>query len=87
MDKLWFKARSFGWGWTPCSIEGWLVVIGFVMALLAISFMLKEGNVIEYMLWFVSLVALIMIIGYKKGEKPHWSWGKKKAQSDLNEKR
>ncbi len=24
-DKLWFKAKKFGWGWTPCSWEGWTV--------------------------------------------------------------
>jgi len=78
MDKLWFKSKSFGWGWTPCSIEGWLVTIGFIIALIAISFMLKEGNAAQYMFWFFSLIALLIIIAYKKGEKPHWNWGKKK---------
>ncbi len=78
MTKLWFKAKSFGWGWTPCSIEGWLVTIGFVIGLIAISFMLKEGNVIQYMSWLFTLIALLIFIGYKKGERPHWSWGKKK---------
>ena len=86
MDKLWFKAKSFGWGWTPCSIEGWLVTIGFVMALLAISFFLKEGNTAEYMMWFFSLIIILIFIAYKKGEKPHWNWGKKKEiKPELND--
>ena len=78
MDKLWFKANCFGWGWTPCSIEGWLVTIGFVVGLLLISVFLNDGNVSSYIAWFLSLLALIFIIGYKKGEKPHWSWGRRK---------
>jgi len=34
MTHLWFKARAFGWGWTPVSVEGRLVVLVFVSALL-----------------------------------------------------
>ena len=22
-QKLWFKAKLYGWGWYPCSWEGW----------------------------------------------------------------
>ena len=32
--KLWFKARRYGWGWTPCSIEGWLVTVATAVLLL-----------------------------------------------------
>ena len=31
---LWFKARRFGWGWTPCSAEGWFVTIAAALALI-----------------------------------------------------
>jgi hypothetical protein len=34
MEKRWFKARRFGWGWTPCSFEGWLVTVISVIALI-----------------------------------------------------
>ena len=30
MSEPWFRARTYGWGWTPASIEGWLVLLGFV---------------------------------------------------------
>lgn len=33
MNKLWFKARTYGWGWTPCSIAGWLVTIAIAVLL------------------------------------------------------
>jgi hypothetical protein len=34
MAKLWFRARRYGWGWTPCSIEGWLVMIAAALTLI-----------------------------------------------------
>jgi hypothetical protein len=32
---LWFKARRYGWGWTPASAEGWIVTIVAAIALVA----------------------------------------------------
>ena len=32
---LWFRARRYGWGWTPCSIEGWIVTIIVIVTLAA----------------------------------------------------
>ena len=77
MTKLWFKSKSFGWGWTPCSIEGWLVTIAFISALIILAFTLREDNTTSFLLWLVSLMAVLIIICYKKGEKPRWRWGKK----------
>ena len=76
-DKLWFKAKSFGWGWTPCSIEGWTVTIGFILAIFYIAIEYAETNPTLFIAYLVSLIALLIFIAYKKGEKPHWSWGNK----------
>jgi len=35
MTKLWFKARSYGWGWPPISVERWIVVFVFLVLILA----------------------------------------------------
>ena len=32
MIKLWFRSRRYGWGWEPASIEGWLVLLAFIAA-------------------------------------------------------
>jgi hypothetical protein len=32
MTRLWFRARSYGWGWTPATVEGWLVMLAFLVA-------------------------------------------------------
>jgi hypothetical protein len=33
----WFRRKSFGLGWTPCTWQGWLVVLGFVALALAVD--------------------------------------------------
>jgi hypothetical protein len=83
-DHLWFKARAFGWGWTPVSIEGWIVV--FVLLALIVAgtgvfiYELNAGanprsaNLL-FIGWIGLLVGLAILIGWLKGERPHWRWG------------
>lgn len=29
--KLWFKRKTYGWGWTPVAWQGWLVIVLYVL--------------------------------------------------------
>ena len=85
MDKLWFRARDYGWGWTPVSTEGWLVMLVFVAA---ISFgawwftsSLRSGAdpqraTILFLVWVAVAVAALIAIAWATGERPRWRWGK-----------
>jgi hypothetical protein len=77
LAKLWFKRKSYGWGWVPYSIEGWLITIGFVIAILYISIKYAETNPALFIAYLISLIAVLIFISYKKGEKPRWRWGNK----------
>jgi hypothetical protein len=33
----WFRRKSFGWGWSPASWQGWLVTLGGALALAALA--------------------------------------------------
>jgi uncharacterized membrane protein YhaH (DUF805 family) len=74
--KLWFRRKLYGWGWTPCTWEGWLVLLVWVVFFtLAVSMMDHEG--LKNLLFiFLSTIFLIWVC-YKKGEKPKWQWGKR----------
>jgi len=80
MKKYWFKSKSFGWGWTPCSREGWLVTIGFGVAMILLSFLfqdsLERGEAFDYLALVFGLSAILIIIAFKTGEKPKWNWRK-----------
>lgn len=76
-NKYWFKRKLYGWGWTPVTWQGWLVV-----CIWAISFIFGMSTMDHE--WLKNLVFMILSIGillyicYKKGEKPRWQWGEDK---------
>ena len=78
-NKLWFKAKRYGWGWYPCSWEGWLTILLWVFLFVLINAVFKNDFTTKTLIYrfvfiFVSLFILIYIC-YKKGEKPYWRWG------------
>lgn len=82
--KLWFKAKEYGWGWTPTGWQGWVVVFAysFILIGLFIYFDSKSHSasdaLINFAIAYVPLTFLLFFICVKKGEKPKWQWGKKK---------
>jgi hypothetical protein len=40
VQKPWFgPKRVFGWGWTPITWQGWLMVVVFLLAILLVAFL------------------------------------------------
>lgn len=81
--KLWFRAKRFGWGWTPITWQGWVSTVVFVAFLLSIinsaenwNKTLKEG-VVELIIPLVVVTASFFSICFLRGEKPVWRWGRK----------
>jgi len=75
--KLWFRRKLYGWGWTPCSWEGWFVLLVWVIFFVLAVSNLDQEVFKNYLFIFLS-VAVLIVICYKKGEKPKWQWGKRK---------
>lgn len=79
-NNYWFKAKLYGWGWTPVRWEGWLTIGIFIMLALLLSFNIKQNSTPTDVIWtfFVPLALLVVAlitVCYKKGEKPRWQWG------------
>lgn len=86
-EGYWFKRRLFGWGWTPATREGWFLTIGFLLAILFLATRVDESSTDEEALKLVvlplfALTAVFLLIVYKKGEKPRWTWGLPKDDED-----
>ncbi len=80
MKKLWFKRKSYGWGWYPSSWEGWavlgiytVVVIGFALTINETS--PPEEIAFTFILPTLLLTAALIRVCYRTGEKPRWQWG------------
>ena len=76
-NEAWFPAKTYGWGWgLPCRWQGWAVFGGFIMALAAgVPLLRKEP--LGFVVYCFALLAVLVVICLLKGEKPHWSWGKR----------
>ena len=83
-DALWFKAKRYGWGWYPCSWQGWAILLMFVFAL-CVNFVFANNHSYsdsDFLMAFLPqayvLTVFLIIICHAKGEKPAWRWGSKK---------
>ncbi len=81
MGKLWFRAKQYGWGWYPCSWEGWVVTGVFAVLIVILAtrvqeYMATKDGMLLFFSALFSLIGLLMIVAYKKGERPRWRWGK-----------
>jgi hypothetical protein len=73
--KVWFKAKCYGWGWYPSTWQGALVIlIWAVLFTFSLAKLDHEGW--KNILFIIFITALLILISWKKGEKPRWRWGK-----------
>ncbi len=91
-SNYWFKRKTFGFGWTPVTWQGWLTVIIYIAFLIFVSSNLENtskeispSNYFAFVALIILSTLLLLIISYKKGPSPKWSWGKKEQEnSDKN---
>ena len=89
MDKkYWFRAKSFGWGWYPCTWQGWAVLVMYVFSMIS-NFVFVDHYVhsasdflIQFFPQTYILTVFLIIVCYATGEKPSWHWGFKKDNVD-----
>lgn len=78
--KIWFKAKTFGWGWYPVNLKGWLVTLLYVTAI-TVNFVNIDkfshsvsDTLINFAVPFIVNTIFLLIICYAHGERPKWSW-------------
>lgn len=90
--KLWFRAKTYGWGWFPITWQGWLVTFVYTL-LFTLSCLVfvawlgsaqqADATTRDLTLGTAEFLAVIAILTYtlyricrRYGEKPRWRWGK-----------
>lgn len=83
----WFKRKLYGWGWVPVRWQGWCVIFLYILLILSLVLIREEAipgnpdsgsNFLTFALPIIVLTILLVVVAYKKGEKPRWQWGKPK---------
>lgn len=80
---LWFKAKTYGWGWYPSTWQGWLITFAYALIAVALGLTIDENSPPQEVafMFFLPLLILstgLVVIAWKTGEKPEWRWGNKK---------
>lgn len=88
MQKIWFKAKRTGWGWTPVTWEGWLVTLvcsaAYAFGISKILMEVQKNPAYEswapytVAAWVAAVSYVFILICYRTGEKPEWPWRSKK---------
>jgi peptidoglycan/LPS O-acetylase OafA/YrhL len=82
-DRIWFKAKTYGWGWTPASWQGWAVTIADLVFVLGWGVYLATHPALarrpDFLLIalapIVAAALILIVICWLKGERPRWRWG------------
>lgn len=79
-NKLWFKAKNFGWGWYPVTWQGWVSTLIYVLFLVSEFSGIKTNFSIEnnisavFSIRFILVTALFFFLAWGTGERPRWRW-------------
>jgi hypothetical protein len=82
-NRVWFKAKTYGWGWTPSTWEGWAVTIVDLAAVLGWGGYLvshpalatRSDFLLVALLPIIAAAAILIVLCWLKGERPRWRWG------------
>lgn len=80
MKKVWFKAKKYGYGWTPATWEGWVVLAIFLGLVFLNIWMVDPASsdrevLVQTIPVTIVLIVILIFVCVKKGEKPRWRWG------------
>jgi len=81
-SKIWFRRKIYGWGWCPCTWQGWLFLLAWVGLFVRLFILTDKAShsISDFLIGMIVPVAMLFIIlflvCYGKGEKPRWSWGR-----------
>ena len=81
MTAYWFRPKPYGYGATPVTWQGWAVTLGTVLAMVAVSLLLRLGERHSWTLAAVlafdalAILTLIAVGRAKTAGEWRWRWG------------
>ncbi len=78
--QLWFRRKTYGYGWTPANKNGWLATLIFLILFIGpislySNYIKQEVFPWKIVLYWFVLTAAFLVLCYKTGETPKWQWG------------
>ena len=79
--KLWFKRKTYGYGWTPNTWQGWLFTGIMVVVYTWLSIAVVPRSVPLFIAATAVWVLILLAVCFLKGPSPRWQWGEDKSES------
>ncbi len=81
--KLWFRAKTYGWGWYPVTWQGWTATAFYIFYQLFLVALIRDAlasraGIVSYLFLTAIGIAALLAVCYQFGETPKWRWGNKK---------
>jgi hypothetical protein len=80
-DKLWFKRKRWGYGWSPNTVRGWSLTFAYLLVISALSIAFASQDELNIYFSFAIGVLVIVItvtfffITLRHAPPPAWQWG------------
>ncbi len=84
MKYLWFKRKTYGWGWVPVTSQGWFLTFAYVGIVTHLFLRVDERShsvsdtLVSLVFPFLFFTLLFLSVLYKKWDYPKWQWGEKR---------
>jgi hypothetical protein len=81
MTQYWFKPKRYGYGAMPVTWQGWTLTIATVIAMIAVSLVLRlternDWGLAALIAFDVAALATLAVVSYWKTEGGlQWRWG------------
>jgi hypothetical protein len=67
----WFRRKRWGYGWMPCTWQGWVVTVLFIAAVMGIGFAAQAGRITQgttLEIIAAMTVALVAVTAFASGK-------------------
>jgi hypothetical protein len=83
MTPYWFKPKSYGYGATPVTWEGWAVTLAAIVvvagSVFAINLLVAQSNAVAWLVWAALIAAatwwFVQFCRRRTDGEWHWRWG------------
>ncbi len=83
MDRYWFRPHRYGLDATPKAVEGWAVIVIYLIALGGGAYLMGEpllagspGQSLSFLVYAVIITVLLLLVCWRTTEGGwRWRWG------------
>ncbi|MFW6285533.1 MAG: hypothetical protein ACOC16_00005 [Nanoarchaeota archaeon] len=75
IHKYWFKPKKYGYGASPTTIEGWLLLLLFIISVFITIIYLIQNKILFFIALLILSSLIIFISKIKTKGDWKWRWG------------